>query len=297
MSLYVTISRSTSSHQLQSDSVQLSQIKVEKPSEEPQVTTVSTFELADCLHLHQEPLAEDPRNVSIPKSGARDSRVRSGPEYLVKLLARLNQVNGVVSPSKLKPDQPPIKSRHGLGTIKDCARVRTDRRNKECPICGDWYPGSLVAQDHFISCVGRNGNPQGYYWDGALDDERRIGKEIAELYCSRGGEKDKDSENSTSDGSSSHDPRTMSYEPSESCSQASSSCSLSPPPSLRHDRNDYIGVSPLVRTRTDHGHERGAIKDLDEEFVDSAIDSPQVSKEGRAETIPKAAQVNASLWF
>ena len=231
--------------------------------------------------------------MSMPKSEARKPRVRSGPEYLVKLLARLDRVNGVVSPSKLKPDQPPLRSRHGLGMIKDCARVRTDRRNKECPICGDWYPGNSIIQDHFISCVGRNGNPQGYYWDSALDDERRIGKEIAELYCSREGEKDKGSENSTSDGSSSHDPRTMSYEPSESRSQASSSCSLSPPPSLRHDRNDYVGASPLVRTQTDHDHERGVIETSDEELEDVAIVSPQVSKEERAETVVKAAQVIA----
>lgn len=240
-------------------------------------------------------MVENSHNVSVPKSGARKSRVRGGPEYHVKLSARLNTVNGVVLPSKLKPDQPPDRSRLGLGTIQDCSRVRTNRRNKECPICGDWYAGISVVKSHFISCVGRNGNPQGYYWDGALNDERRIGKEIAELYCSRERKKDKGSGNSTSDGSSSHDPPTMSYEPSESCSQLSSSCSLSPPPSLRHDHNDYIGASPLVRNRTDHGHERGFIEDLDEEVVDSAIDSPQMGKEGRAETISKAAQVNASL--
>ena len=230
------------------------------------------------------------------KPKVRKPWVRSGPEYQVKLSARLNPVNGVVLPSKLKPDQPPIRSRHGPGTIKACARVRTDRRNRKCPICGDWYPGPSAAKDHFISCVGRNGNPQGYYWDGALNDERRIGKEIAELYCSREEKKDEGSENLTSDGSSSHDPRTMSYEPSESRSQASSSCSLSPPPSLRHDRNDDIGASPLVGTRTYHGHERGVIETLDEELADSAVDSPQASKEGRAETISKATQVNISLW-
>ena len=93
-------------------------------------------------------------------------------------------------------------------------------RNKGCPICGDWFPGNKAVKSHFISCVGRTGNPQGCYWNSALDGERRIGKKIDELYCSREGGKDQDTETSTSDSSSGDYPRTMSYEPSESAATA-----------------------------------------------------------------------------
>lgn len=211
-------------------------------------------------------------------------------------LATLNSVNGVVLPSKLKPGQPPIKA--PKWPMRDCARVRTHLRNKECPICGDWFLKTDSVKRHFVNCVGRNGNPQGYYWNGALNNERRIGKELAEMYARRDGEGDQNTETSTSDGSSSDDARTMSYEPSESCSHSdvSSSPTRTPTSSLSRGRNDYAGPSSQVRTRTNHGHETDIVEILDEGAADSAIDVPQVSKQGTAKIIPRAAQVSAALW-
>ena len=203
-------------------------------------------------------------------------------------LAKFNSVNGVVSPSKLKPGQPPIRK----WQMKDVAR------NKECPICGDWFPKTDNVKRHFITCVGNNGNPQGYYWNGALNNERRIGKEVVEMYAGWDEEGDQSTKTSTSDGTSSDDPRTMSYEPSESCNyrHASTSPSQAPESSLSHDPNDYTGAPSQVRTQKDPSHETDVIEILDEELADSAIYVPQVSKEGTAKIISGAAQVSASLW-
>ena len=145
----------------------------------------------------------------------------------------------------------------------------------------------------------RNGNPQGYYWNGALDDERRIGKEIAELYCRRDGKEDQATETSTSDGSSGDVSHTISYEPSGSCSssQPSGSSSQAVPLSLHHDPNDDTRASPQTQTRPDHCYGKGVAEMWDEKVADSATESPHFSKEGRVETLSKAAQVIASLGF
>lgn len=235
--------------------------------------------------------------MSVPKSGGRRPQVRSGPEFRLELLAKFNSVNGVVSPSKLKPGQPPIKA--PKWPMKDCAPVRTHPRNKKCPICGDCFTKTDTVKRHFITCVGKNGNPQGYYWNGALNNERRIGKEVAERYARWDGGRDQNTETSTSDGSSSDGHRTMSYEPSESCnhSEASSSASEAPESSLSHDRNDYTGASSQVRTQTDHGYETDVIEILDDKLAHSTtLDVPRLSGEGTAKTASRTAQVSASLW-
>lgn len=97
-----------------------------------------------------------------------DPKYRRRCEYKVKL----NAVSGVVFPSKLKRGQSPIKSPYG-----STARNRDQNRDKTCAICGDCFTTAYRLKCHFIHCVGRNGNPQGYYWNGALDDKRRIGNE------------------------------------------------------------------------------------------------------------------------
>ena len=253
--------------------------------------------------------------MSIPGPGKRSlqTRGRDRTQYRLRLQARFDAVNGVVVPSTLKPGQPPIK----IPQTKRPPRVRT--KNKCCPICGDWFPDNYHVKNHFVPCVGRNGNPQGYCWDGALDDERRIGKEIAELYCRRDGGADQDTETSTTDGSfgdensgdessgdesssddsSNDNPHTIRYAPSESwsSSQSSSSHSLTETSSLRHDSDDDTMASPQARTETDEGCGKSVTEMLDEEVADSATDSPHFSKEGKAGIFSNVAKVSVSLRF
>ncbi len=243
-------------------------------------------------------------------------RVRDRTQYRLELRARFHAVNGVAVPSTLKPGQPPIKTPQS----KTSPRVRTRAKNRCCPICGDWFPDTYCVKNHFVPCVGRNGNPQGYYWNGALDDERRIGKEIAELYCRRDGGEEQDTETSTSDGSSGDessgdesfgdesssdessgdknpddDLHTISSTPSESSSgRSSSSPSMAETPSLRHDSDDDTMASPQARTETDEGCGNGVTEMLDEDVADSGTDSPHFSK-GKAGTVSNVAKVIASL--
>lgn len=217
-------------------------------------------------------------------------------------------MNGVVLPSTLKPGQPPIKTPYGPS--KDYVRDRTGNRNWGCPICGDWFTRIDKLKDHFIHCVGRNGNPQGCYWDGALGGARRsgkemaercrIGKEIAERYCIRdGGGGDQDTETFTSDGNSRDDSHTSSYEPSESRShsQSSSSRSRTVTPSLRHDPNE---ASSQTRSRSylDYtNYEKRATELMDEEVCHSPVDITQISQAQQAEKSSKGTQVIGSLQY
>lgn len=241
--------------------------------------------MTECLHLHQELIAEDPHNVSVPQSAKR-TRSDYGPGSRRKFMAKLNGVNGVVLSSKLKPGQPPIET--PFGYTKDYARLRMSGRNKCCPVCGDWFQGASKLQPHFVNCVGRNGHPHGHYWDGALSDERRIGRKIAELYY----ERDENTGTSTDDESSGVDAHTISYKPSESDSQsgASNPDSLASTPSLHPDRNDYTGAYPQTRTRAVHGYGEGATEISDEEVSDSPVDSPHFGKVRRAGILSKAVQ-------
>lgn len=147
-----------------------------------------------------------------------------------------------------------------------------------------------------------------------MDDERRIGKEIAELYCTRDGGEDQDTKTPTTDGNfgdessgdessgdenSDDDPHTISYAPSESWSSSQSSTSRSLPetPSLRDDSDDDTMVSPQARTEIDEGCGNSVTEMLDDEVADSATDSPQFKKEGKAGTLSNIAKVIASLPF
>ena len=183
--------------------------------------------------------------------------------------------------------------------MRDPASVNAQARNKRCPICSDYYTRSYLLKKHFVSCVRRNGNPQGYHWDGSLNDEHRIGKEIAELYCTRDAAGDQKLGTSTSDSSSDHDYRTSSYEPSDfsSDSQSSSSYSLAETPSLHHDRNHYTGLSPQCRTRKNHREENEIAKRWDKEVADRSSEAPQINVTERAETLLEAEQVTSSLHF
>lgn len=248
--------------------------------------------MIDCLHLPQDASADNPQYVPVSKP-RKQTRQKGSPRDLLDLYA----VNGVVLPSKLKPGQPPIKSPYRLSKL--CLGAATVR-NQRCPICADCYakPGHLKG--HFPHCVRRNGNPQGYYWNDTLSDERRIGAAIAELYCRRDVGGDWDIETSTSDGTSVDTPRTNSYEPSESCnySQSSSPPSLATTPRSQHDRNDNTGASPQDRTSTDHSFEDTVIETLDDDVADRDdrdVDTLQVGQEERAETPLKAVQVTESL--
>ena len=103
-------------------------------------------------------------------------------------LAKLSAVNGVVLPSLLKPGQSPIRSPYRKNP---CARIATEILNKNCPICGDWIDRDDRLRFHFVGCVRRNGNPQGFFWNAerrgpktgpAPKDPRRYGKMLAKLH-------------------------------------------------------------------------------------------------------------------
>lgn len=212
-------------------------------------------------------------------------RSRSGPakhEWLSKFTA----VNGVVLPSTLKPGALPIKTRSRPS--RDLVPVRTRTKDKACPICGDLFSRNVGLQGHFVSCVRRNGNPQGYHWNGSLDDERRVGREIAELYCRR--DVGEDVETSTSDGSS-PDIHIISYtEPSNSGSLAIKSSSS-------HNRNNCAGASTQTLTWTDRGYGDAVVEVLDERMADKEVDALRMSEGGRVRTPWKATKVIGPLSY
>lgn len=196
----------------------------------------------------------------------------------------------MVSPSLLEPGQPPVKS---PWVRRDYASVDTRVRNKRCPICGDCFKRNKDLKIHFVLCVHRNGNPQGYYWDGRMNNERCIGKEIAELYCRRGKGWELDSETSINGTSSDDSYHTCSYEPSKSCSdsESSSSRSLAVAPSLCKDPNPDTVSSAQRWTHTDNGEGNGLSRRWDQKVADWDLETLQVSVAGRADTTPEAAQV------
>lgn len=176
---------------------------------------------------------------------------------------------------------------------RDYASINTRVWNKRCPICGDNFKGTKDLKIHFVLCVHRNGNPQGFYWDGRLNNERRIGKEVAELYCRRAKGRELDSERSTSDTNSDDSYRTCSYEPSKSCSdsESSSSRSLAVTPSLHNGRNSDTGSSTRRWTRTDNGEGNGLSRGWDQKVADCDLEAPQVSVAGRADITPEGVPV------
>ena len=251
------------------------------------------LQITECLYLYQEPSVDHPHGISVPSTGNQISPRRTGPKYRREWWAKFNTVSGVVLPSTLKPGLSPVKP---YGLIEGQIRDGTLRRNKRCPLCGYCFVQNSQLKSHFLTCARRNGNPQGYYWNGTLNDERRIGKETGELYCTRDRGEERD-EALTSDRSSRGDPHTVSYEPSTSNpnSQPPSSNSLAVRPGLCHDRNSGTEPSPQIRTGADRGHGAGVIDTSDQELANSAVDSLQTSKEGRAGSPSKAAQVSGSV--
>ena len=144
---------------------------------------------------------------------------------------------------------------------------------------------------HFVACVRRNGNPQGFHWDGTLNEneECRIGRAIAELYCTRDSGWDLDSDTSTSDESSDHDSHTSSYEPSvsRSDSQSSSSPSRKVTNNVRHDsRASVQSQAPIAHYEGD-----GVSKMGDNQVADRSLKIAQTSVEEQAEASLKTRQV------
>ena len=198
----------------------------------------------------------------------------------------------MVSPSLLKPGQSPttspFASRRNHSVI---LRVR----DKRCPICGDGFRMPCELKPHFVQCVHRNGNPQGFYWDGTLNEneECRIGRAIAELYCARDGGGDLDTGTLTSEESSDHDYHTSSYEPSvsRSNSQSLSSPSRTVTPNMRHDRNHCTGASFQSRAPTNHDEGNGVSKMGKKQVADRSLETSQPRVAGQAEAFPKTGQV------
>ena len=197
-----------------------------------------------------------------------------------------------MSPSLLKLGQSPIRSPFA-SRRKHSVSFRV--RDKRCPICGDGFRRPCELKPHFVVCVRRNGNPQGFYWDGTLNEneECRIGRAIAELYCTRDGGGDLDSRTSTSDKSSDHDYHTSSYEPSvsRSDSQSSNSPSRAVTPTMRHDRNHCTGVSFQSRAPTDHDEGNSVSKMGKKQVSDRSLETTQPSVAGQAEAFSKIGQV------
>ena len=207
-------------------------------------------------------------------------------------------VNGVVSPSLRKPGESPIRT--PFASKRDPS-VSSQVRNRRCPICGDGFRTTRDLKPHFVACVGRNGNPQGFYWDGTLNEseECRIGRAVAELYCTRDTGGNLDSQTSTSDNSSDHDHHTSSYEPSVSRSDnhSSSSPSRAVTPDTRHDRNGYSGATVQNRAPTDHDERNGVSKTGDKQVADRSLETTQPSLAEQAEKLPKTGQVTHFLQY
>ena len=89
-------------------------------------------------------------------------------EYGSDWWTAFNAANGVMSPSRLKPGQSPIRSPEG-------GNRTNNHYNNKCLICGDFFSYRYRLKTHFIDCVGRNGNPQGLYWNARLDRRERLG--------------------------------------------------------------------------------------------------------------------------
>ena len=199
-------------------------------------------------------------------------------------LEKLNAVSGIVSASKLKPGQPPIKSPYRL-----TARSGSRDRDKDCSICGDYFTASSLFKTHFVPCVGRNG---------ALDDGRRIWNGLAELFRSSDGGGDHDTETSTSDESSDDDDaHTIGHEQSQlhGYSRSSTSRSLAVvEPSLRYE---YTGASSQTQSRKYLQYEKCAINMMDEEVSHSVDDTPEIKQEQRPETSSKTTQVIGPLHY
>ena len=197
-----------------------------------------------------------------------------------------------MSPSLRKPGQSPIRSPFVSNRAHS---VSLQVRSKRCPICGDGFRRPCELKPHFVACVRRNGNPQGFYWDGTLNEneECRIGRAIAELYCTRDGGRDLDSRTSTSDKSSDHDYHTSSYEPSvsRSDSQSSSFPSRAVPPNMRHDRNHCTGAPFQSRAPTDHEEGNDVSKLGDKQVADRSLETTQRSVAEQAKGFLKTGQV------
>ena len=72
---------------------------------------------------------------------------------------RLAAVNGIVVASKVGPGQQLIK--------KPFYKVGP-RSKYKCAICKGACRDKRELRDHFVACVGRNGNPDGAIWDECL---------------------------------------------------------------------------------------------------------------------------------
>ena len=203
-----------------------------------------------------------------------------------------------MSPSLRKPGQSPIRPPFAS---KRNHSVSLRARNKRCPICGHGFRMPCELKPHFVACVHRNGNPQGFYWDGTLNEneECHIGRAIAELYCTRDGGRDLDSPTSTSDNSSNYDHHMSSYEPSvsRSDSHSSSSPSRAVTPNIRHDRNHNTRASFQIRAPTDHEEGKDVSKIEEKQVADRSLGTTQPSVAEQAEGFPKTGQVICFLQY
>ena len=205
-------------------------------------------------------------------------------------------MNGVVKPSKLRTGQSPITNPWASRRDRDV--IKFQKRNKRCPICGDCYTRINRLKNHFIHCVQRNGNPQGFHWNDAPNEGRRIGNEQAQLYRRKVSRGDHGAESLTPEGSSDDEHQTASYEPSETSryDRSLNSPSRSVTPSVCPNHNSDDGASPQSGTGTDSDYQGSITAGFDSEITNGYLKPLENRSSCPAEISVKLEQVSSFIY-
>ena len=113
------------------------------------------------------------RNAESPIRPARQASrrgINTAPSpRMLSDAARLAEVNGVVSPSRVPPGQAPIQPTNRPSNFDP-----TRPRDMVCPRCRYGFNRKYHMQSHFPACIGVNGNPLGLRWDDGLTGKYRF---------------------------------------------------------------------------------------------------------------------------
>ena len=117
--------------------------------------------------------SQQPQQV-IKYSAATQPGLWGHSEVQKRFYERLNAVNGVVIPSKLRAGESPVK-------IISRANNLTPRPFL-CPICKGSFAKRDGVKSHFVPCVEHNGNPDGVRFDHAFPIPTRATRPRKLLY-------------------------------------------------------------------------------------------------------------------